>query len=62
MKKRFLIKYKDPDTGETISIVEDFNDSEKFPAKIWAEDLAYSLADKGWYSVTEENETISKKP
>jgi hypothetical protein len=51
--KRFKIQYRDPDTDEIITIEEDFEDSERFPAKMWAEDKAYSLADKGWNRVTE---------
>lgn len=50
---RFRIEYRHPETDEAMSIEEDFEDTEEISAKEWAEDYAYTLADKGWYRVTE---------
>jgi hypothetical protein len=52
-KKRFQITYRDPDTLEKVKVEREFDHTEEFPAKMWAEDLAYTLADKGWYEVKE---------
>ena len=66
--KKFKIEYIDPTTKEMCEFVEEFTDTPPMgiipgfndvelprgiPAKEWAEDLAYSLADKGWHKVTE---------
>lgn len=53
MIKRFLITYNDPETGERISVEKEFADSPNVTAKEWAEDYAYSVADKGWNTVEE---------
>ena len=53
-KKRFEIQYRDPETEETITVEKEFDDNPpEFPAKLWAEDYAYTRADKGWYRVRE---------
>lgn len=50
---RFRIEYNDPSTGERCSVDRTFEDGDGLSAKEWAEDYAYSRADKGWYRVTE---------
>lgn len=45
--KTFSINYKDPDTGESKTVIRDCEGLRD------AEDQAYTLADKGWYRVTE---------
>ncbi|QDP60529.1 MAG: hypothetical protein Unbinned338contig1000_22 [Prokaryotic dsDNA virus sp.] len=61
----FLIKFENPETGEVESETKEFHDwtgraemggEEVGPvisisAKEWAEDYAYTAADKGWHSV-----------
>lgn len=51
--KSFIITYHDPATGVVETIIRDFSDSMSVSAKEWAEDYAYNLADKGWYTVEE---------
>ena len=52
---RFRITYTDPETGEEKIEEGDFIASQSPPisAREWAEDYAYSLADKGAYKVEE---------
>lgn len=64
---RYKITYTDPQSGEKKVVEEDFKDSPPcgvvpgyndvahngISAREWAEDLAYSLADKGAYTVEE---------
>jgi len=56
---KFKIKYTDPETGEE-EVVKDFEDTPTVSAREWAEDYAYTLADKGHYEIEEvkENKTI----
>lgn len=49
---KFLIKYQCPKSGEYLEIEREFQDAAGIPAKEWAEDLAYTLADKGPYTIT----------
>lgn len=52
--RRFRIEYKDPETGEPMTTVEDFTDEPGFAtARELAEDMAYTIADKGAYTITE---------
>lgn len=68
MKKEFEIRYTDPETGQEAVVVKEFEDSiyensnpniingeikVNITAEEWAEDYAYSLADKGPHSVRE---------
>ena len=53
MQKTFEIKYSDPQTGFIETTRATFEDSQEVSAKMWAEDYAYTLADKGWYRVKE---------
>lgn len=53
MRKTFEIRYRDPDTDRIETVVEQFDDTAEVQAKEWAEDYAYTLADKGWYSLKE---------
>lgn len=53
MKQWFEITYTDPKTNETAKVEKEFEDSHEFPAKMWAEDYGYTLADKGWFMVRE---------
>ena len=55
----FLIEYKCPKTEEMKEKTVWFDDTPscEVTAKEWAEDMAYSLADKGWYRVTEVGKT-----
>lgn len=49
----FLIKYTDPVTQNAEEVIETFKDTVDpvITAQEWAEDYAYSLADKGSYTV-----------
>jgi len=49
----FKIEYKDPETGERREVEFTDFDTADFTARYWAEDYGYTLADKGWYKVTE---------
>jgi len=54
---RFRIDYIDPQTSEPQVVYSEHQDSfdpTHITAREWAEDLAYTLADKGRYTVTEE--------
>ena len=51
--KTYLITYRDPESQEMMSVEKIFTDSEEFPARMWAEDYGYALADKGYYEVVE---------
>ena len=61
--KRFKIVYIDPRTDQRIEVVKEFKATapytyggQTYPpisALEWAEDYAYTAADKGWYSITE---------
>lgn len=57
--KKFLIKYKDPDTQEIVEVVKEFDDFAgsdtvgSITAEEWAEDFAYTAADKGYHEVKE---------
>lgn len=53
IKQKFKIEWKDPETGEHRSEVKEFTGDREFPPHEWAEDYAYSVADKGWHKVTE---------
>lgn len=62
MMKKFLICYEDPYTKDLLYKTCEFEDSYDpvfISAKNWAEDYAYSLADKGWNHVTEIHTTPS---
>lgn len=50
----FSIEYRDPETGELRQTEAEFSDTVDVTAKIWAEDYAYTLADKGSYTVKEK--------
>lgn len=50
---RFEITYRDPVTGELMKHTDDFMPTDHISAREWAEDLAYSLAKKGWYEIKE---------
>lgn len=57
--KRFLIRYRDPDTQEIKEFERECKDTPAGPGHAavsafdWAEDAAYAAADKGWYEITE---------
>lgn len=51
--KTFIIKYIDPETEEQTVEFMSFEDTEDYPAELWAEDYAYVMADKGWYTIEE---------
>lgn len=53
MIKTFEITYRDPHTDELKTVLQYFADDAVLPAKFQAEDYAYSLADKGYYTVKE---------
>jgi hypothetical protein len=50
---KFLIEYRDPVTGDWKQEMVKFSDSANILAKDWAEDYAYTLADKDEHKVTE---------
>ena len=62
--KKFKIIYKDPesdpDDPKYKTVVEEFTDTQgeygHISAYMWAEDYAYSLSDKGFYTIEEINE------
>ena len=52
----FKITYTDPeDENHTITVTEEFHDTENVTALEWAEDYAYAVADKGFYEIEELN-------
>lgn len=58
--RRFRITYQDPATGEMVTVELEFEDTPAVPgihgfvsAEQWAEDYAYSAADKGSYTIKE---------
>lgn len=50
---KFRIEYRDPETGENTTVDREFTGTASVSAREWAEDYAYSLADKGPYQITE---------
>ena len=56
---KYEIHYRCPRTNALLSVVEDFEDSgckgsgNFITAESWAEDMGYTLSDKGWYTVEE---------
>lgn len=52
-KRTFNIYYVRPETGEDVVETKSFSDTETVSAKEWAEDYAYTVADKGPYEVEE---------
>lgn len=55
---RLLITYTDPETGEPAEHIGDYVDTPDtevglITAREWAEDHAYTLADKGWFEIKE---------
>jgi hypothetical protein len=53
MAKLFRITYMCPEREELITVDKEFEDGTDITALEWAEDWAYSMADKGYYSVEE---------
>lgn len=49
---RYKIEYAEPETGVMKTIETEQADCGDITSRQWAEDLAYSLADKGYYKVT----------
>lgn len=49
---RYKIEYAEPETGVIKTIESEHADCGDITSRQWAEDLAYSLADKGYYKVT----------
>lgn len=49
--KTFRIRWLDPESGETKEETKSFEDTETVTAQEWAEDWAYSMADKGPYEI-----------
>lgn len=49
----FRFEYKDPETGEPVTVEREVLPTGDFTARQWAEDLGYSLADKGPCKITE---------
>lgn len=49
--KKFKITYINPDTQEEEEVIQSFEDTQTVTAEEWAEDYAYSLADKGPHTV-----------
>lgn len=50
---RFRIRYIHPETGEEAVHEGEWEATETVTAREWAEDFAYTLADKGSFTVTE---------
>lgn len=53
---RFRIEYINPETNEAIKEVIEFEDTASVSAQEWAEDYAYTVADKGAHEVTQLHE------
>ncbi len=51
--RKFKITYLDPDTHDTVTVTEEFEDTDNVSAYEWAKDYAYSVSDKGTYFVSE---------
>lgn len=47
----FKITYTDPETQERVVVEEEYHDTPTVTAAEWAEDAAYSYANKGPYTV-----------
>ncbi len=56
----FSITYREPDVEpETwITIYRSYWDTESVSGRLWAEDTAYALADKGPYEIKEINHDV----
>lgn len=55
--QRFRIEYDDPETGEPVTKVEDCTEIPGIASPYGvAEDMAYTLSDKGKYTITEVKE------
>ncbi len=50
---KFQIVYLHHETEEVVKEIHEFKDTEVISAKEWAEDYAYTMADKGYYIVFE---------
>lgn len=50
---KFKITTQHPETGEPIEEILSFEDSDEISAEEWAEDYAYTKADKGPHEVEE---------
>ena len=48
---KFRIEYIDPETEEEVIEYRNFVDGGGVTAEFWAEDYAYTRADKGWHEV-----------
>jgi len=57
--KTFKISYIKPDTEELVTEIKSFNDSKEgslfISAAEWAEDYAYTVSNKGCYTITERS-------
>jgi len=49
---RFKVEYWNSRDEEYAEDVVEYEDSEQVSAEEWAEDAAYTVADKHWYRVT----------
>jgi hypothetical protein len=52
---KFKIEYWDPKKEEYVEDVVEFEDTETVSADEWAEDAAYTAANKHWHQVTRLN-------
>ena len=52
---KFKIEYQDPETDEIVTEIQEFTSTmdPDISAEMWAEDYAYSRADKGFHTVKE---------
>ena len=53
MRKLFRIQWTDPESGEPQDVEKEFEDTETITAREWAEDWAYTQADKGQSKIAE---------
>ena len=51
--KTFKVEWACPLTGVRLHEDKEFDHTDSFPARSWAEDYGYMKADKGWYKVSE---------
>lgn len=59
---RFKISYLDPKTGEPKVVFVDIEPTDQITAREWAEDYAYSLADKGKFEIEEVKQGARSMP
>lgn len=60
MTNSYRLVFTSPTTGEHVEIEKEFSDTETVSAREWADDWAYTCADKHLYEMTEFNAARNK--